>query len=106
MASDNVEDWDLPLPTPDDESEASEDAVTPEQQRKNKNLEKLKGYVETMVYKPVKPPPVSAYTESLAKANKRSIIENAQQFAEYMVPKERGERMKRLASKHKTITVE
>ncbi|XP_065363949.1 uncharacterized protein LOC135957184 [Calliphora vicina] len=104
--SENIEDWDQPIPTPEESSEDFDEKLTFEKRQHNNNLNKLKEYVELMAYRPVKPPHVRPYTDSLSKPKKRSLVDNAKQFSEFMVPLERGKRLKRLASKHDTITVE
>lgn len=87
-------------------TEETAEELTYEERRKIKDLAKLKKYVDLQAYQPVKPPRASDYTESLAQPKPRTIVDNSKQFAEFMEPDERGERLKRLAAKFQTITTE
>lgn len=106
MASDNIEDWDQPLPTPSEKSEDTEDGLTSDELRYNTNLNRLKNYVELMSYKPVAPVKASKHTESLSQPKRRTLIDNSKQFSTLMSSPERGDRLTRLAAKHETITIE
>ncbi|XP_013102148.2 uncharacterized protein LOC106083576 [Stomoxys calcitrans] len=106
MASENVEDWDQPLPMPMDSPDSGDEGLSYEDRVYKANMGKLQKYVEKMCYAPVKPPKANLIIENLSKPKKIQIVCTAENYSQTAEPPERGQRYKRLASKYKTMTTD
>lgn len=106
MASKNVKNWDLPLPPSEESVTEEDDFLSPEEKQFLENEEKLKKYIKKMAYCPVAPPVAKKRIEELAKAKPVLITENAKMYSKVYEPKQRSERMKKLAEKYNAITTE
>ncbi|XP_017054971.1 uncharacterized protein LOC108097281 [Drosophila ficusphila] len=110
MASENVSDWDEPLPTSTDSLPEEEDpdpcAEENVKRRQEENLAKLQSYVRRMAYQPAMPPKAKPYDVALSKPKMHTLIDNYEQFKDVYDPKLRAKRIKRMLGKYNAITTE
>lgn len=111
MASENVSDWDEPLPTSSTEEieeEEDKDYCSPENRKKRQeeNLSKLQSYVRRMAYQPAMPPKSKSYDVNLSKPKRHILLDNYKQFKNVYDPKLRAKRIKRMLGKYNAITTE
>lgn len=109
MASENVSDWDVPLPTSSStEEEEDDEFCSPEnvKKRQDANMSILQSYVRRMAYQPALPPKARAYDMALSKPKRTTLEDNLEQFRQFYDPKLRAKRIKRMLGKNNSITTE
>ncbi|XP_053951220.1 uncharacterized protein LOC128858753 [Anastrepha ludens] len=107
MASEGVQDWDEPLPSSSTiEPEGEEEELMEDKKKEQENMKKLKLYVARMAYKPSPPPCVRPRIDQIAAAKKRIVVGNYVEHRQILSPKERRQRVKRLAGKYNVISTE
>ncbi|XP_017479319.1 PREDICTED: uncharacterized protein LOC108368880 [Rhagoletis zephyria] len=105
MASEGVDDWDEPLPS-SSTIEPEEEEMLEDKKEEHENMVKLKTYVARMAYKPSPPLSVRPRTDRIAATQKRHIVDSYVGYGKVLTPKERRQRVKRLARKYNAISTE
>ncbi|XP_067634907.1 uncharacterized protein [Eurosta solidaginis] len=106
MASEGIDDWDEPIPSTSTMEPEDEESVLEDKKKEQANMDKLKNYVARMAYKPAPPPSVRSRTDQISVAQKRIIADNYIDYGAVLTPKERRQRVKRLACKYNAISTE
>uniref|UniRef100_W8B5X5 Uncharacterized protein n=1 Tax=Ceratitis capitata TaxID=7213 RepID=W8B5X5_CERCA len=106
MASEGIDDWDEPLSSSSTIEAEKEELMMEDKKKELKNMEMLKSYVARMAYKPSPPPHVKPRIDQIAGPQKRIIIDSYLEHAKVLTPKERRQRVRRLARKYNAISTE